>query len=175
MFDTVHNETGIYRARPIEWVIEEYEGKQTKALRIKFEIIQRWDGDGGGGGTWSAEFPGGYVQFHRAFIIGKEGNLNERAIRSLTEAGLWDGNFESLAQDPNPHARAIVDVRENEYNGRVSYRIEWVNPDAEKPRAAGGPRTTDASVLQQLQARFGAQTRAMGGGSTPQPAGGDPF
>lgn len=154
------DQEGQYRAFPIRWRLEE---KQSGAAAIVFEFAlkQQWHGDEVG---WSQEWGPGYYSEGRAWIVKKDGAMNEGAIENLAKCGLWNGDFDALEGRP-PQVMVIVDVRAEAYEGKTYYRVAWINPNADVPEAPpGGWQPTNPDTLATLRKRFQTQTRAIAGG-----------
>jgi hypothetical protein len=159
---------GSYRAKPLSWTIEKKDSGSV-AIAIQFGIIQKWHPEGEG--TWSQPWPPGYYTYNRTYVIKKDGNMNDGAVKGLADAGIWNGNWDLLAGDP-PDVVVIIDVQRSEWQGNVSYRAEWINPNADRPVERGsGFKPVDTDLLAQLRQRFQSQTSAIVGGA---PAGGSP-
>jgi len=177
-------EEGIFRATPLSWTFEETKAADSKAasIVILFGISQRWHPDpDGDGGSWSAAWPEGYATKAYVYVIGRNGTLNAKVVEGLVKAGVWNGDWDALKEPPQA-VTCILDVQSsvNPKNGRVNYRPEWINPNADAPKKRGGGLApVEPDVVDALNARFGAATRAIGGQQAaavapPTPAGAPP-
>lgn len=159
---------GIFRAFPLAWTVQEStkEDSRSVAIVFRFGIFQEWHGAERG---WSEEWPPGYYAEHFAYVVNREGEIIQGAIDKLVAAGLWDGDWDKLA-GPCPQGFFVhLDVGENTYGGKTSYRADWVNPDAPVPQARGFAPASD-KLLANLKARFQQKTRAAAGGRPTGPA-----
>ena len=96
-------------------------------------------------------------------VIKKDGNPNAFMVEALMNHAGWDGNLESLGNggwEPTPCACTTA---RNEYNGDVKYQINFINSYDAVPQM--GPERA-----RELQAKFGAKLRSLGGSATPAAA-----
>jgi len=95
------------------------------------------------------------------WLVKKDGTLNETQVRALVDHASWDGNLTSIvAGDWRPiPVQAVVD--EDEYNGQVRYRINWINGYDSVP----GGGNVSAEEAKTLQNQYGPQLRALAGNS----------
>ncbi len=159
---------GIYRGYPIAWTLEESTSDDSQAVAIAFQfaIHQQWSPDAK---AWSEEWPVGYFTANRTWIIGKDGSFNAKAGEALKACGLWNGDLDEIAGAP-PNVFVHLDVDGETYQGKTRYRANWINPDADEPRARGGFTPVSNDLLKSLKSRFGSQIRAaMGGAKTGAP------
>jgi hypothetical protein len=156
--------SGTYRAIPVSWTVNESEKEDSKSVWIsmQFAIFQQWDA---ASSQWSQEWPSGYYVYGSQFIVKRDGSVSDGPVKALSDANLWFGNFDDFKEGKTPPKVAvIVEVEEEEYNGKTSMRVKWINPDADAPKArSGGLKAPDASKLESLRARFQSQTRAIAG------------
>lgn len=168
---TFLKEEGTFRVYPRSWTVEQKDSGAA-CIAVELYVSRRWHPDEGDDGMWSAEWPEGYTVYMRSWVIKKNGELNEGAVKALVDTGIWDGDFDAIAEAP-PAKFLIVSVKGEEYNGNVSYRADWPQPDCEKPKVSGtGFKPVDVGLLKNLSQRFGPSLRALGagGGATAQPA-----
>ena len=105
------------------------------------------------------------------WIIKKDNKgINQRSVESLVNHAGWDGNLESIANgtwEPTPFQ---VTTKADEYQGNVSYKINFVNGFNDKPRGGGSLGSATADDAKQLQNQWGSQLRALAGNRMrPQP------
>tara|TARA_R110000822_G_scaffold120633_3_gene254139 strand:- start:3566 stop:4315 length:750 start_codon:yes stop_codon:yes gene_type:complete len=154
---------GDYRAFPVAWTVEE---KESGAVAIAFEFAIRckWHGKEQG---WSQDWAPGYHTTNRTWIVKKDGSINQAAVDNLAKCKLWNGDWDALAGPP-PNVFVLIDVAGETYEGKLRYRANWINPNADEPKARGGSfAPVDTNVLATLRARFQSKTRAIAGGSAP--------
>lgn len=153
---------GVYRAWPISWALQESTKDESKsvAVAIRFVVHQMWHGKDVG---WSQPYPAGWFCDGHVWIVKKDGSLNQGAIANLQKCGLWDGDFDKFMQPP-PNYFVHIDVGSEQYEGKLRYRANWVNPDADEPSVRGGFQPTNPDLVQSLRQRFQPQTKAIAGG-----------
>ncbi len=156
-------EEATFRAFPVAWTVVEKDSGSV-AIRFQFAIYQKWHGKEQG---WSAQWPPGYFSYNDTWIIGRKdkgGDTNQGAIENLGKCGLWDGDWDKIA-GPVPSVFVLIDVGPSTYEGKTTYRADWVNANADVPTPRGGFAPADPTVLAQLRARFQSKTRAIAGGA----------
>lgn len=163
------DQAGTFRAWPLSWNIQAPKNpaeSQSHAVVIQFAISDRWDPDGNGGGTWT-EMPPGWFTYGRAWIVKRDGTVNEAAVKNLRDAKLWNGDFDQFQVEP-PNVFVIVEVDAEEYNGKVQHRANRIHPDADvPPEKKTGLKPADPDLLASLRATYGPQVRATIGGQVP--------
>jgi hypothetical protein len=97
-------------------------------------------------------------------LISKAGKVNENQINRLIKHANWDGDFQSLADHAWEPTPIRFDIQAKEYNGEVSYRINWINAFDSEPGGAGG--NVDADRAKALNSQYGAAIRALRGNQT---------
>ena len=151
----VMTEPGIYRARIIASNVEE---KDTGSVRFgaQYEAYQYKEG-----GQWH-DLDTPETIFGDVWIVKKDGTLNDQSIKRLMEAIEWDGaSFSALADTDWSGTEVQITVGEEEYEGKVRPKMQWLNHrDFE-----GGMKSSDATTLGSLDNRFGSQLRALSGGA----------
>ena len=96
------------------------------------------------------------------WIVKKDGSINERQVRSLIDYAGWDGSLLSICDQSWCPPPVQITVGEDEYQGNVRYRINWLNHYDRMP----GGGNVSAEEAKELQARYGAQLRALSGNAT---------
>jgi len=87
---------------------------------------------------------------------------NETTINSLKESLGWDGvDLEWLVNSEDMPQFQIV-VEDEEYNGKVSRKVKWINPN----NASGGGSGLKSGDISAIKAKFGMKLRALSGGKT---------
>lgn len=160
------NRVGFHRARAISWTIEESKApKKSVALVIRFAILQHWDPEyetpTGQVGAWSTDWSEGWYVDHKAWVVGKEGELNAGAIERLAEVGLWDGDWDRVASPP-PTDIFILDVKSEEYEGKAQIRAAWVNKNTDRPVQRGSLAPASNDLLESMRKRFPTARAAAG-------------
>lgn len=154
---------GEYRGFPLSWTVEPATkaGSQSVAVVINFGISEEYVGEEAG---WSQPWPPGFYATGRTYVVKADGTINQNAVDALAKAGLWNGDWDAFAGSP-PQVFCLLSIESNEWQGKTSYRVAWINPNADKPRERGGLAPADPTVLARLRQQFGGQTRAIAGGN----------
>jgi len=163
-------EEGTFRMFPISWTLEESEKTGSVALAIRMGVSQKWHGREAG---WSEQYPPGWYSEHRAWILIRpkdgQGNtianadpvLSEKTVKRLAECGLWDGDFDKI-QGPPPAVYVLCDIELEQQEGyKARHRINWVNPNADEPKARGAFAPVDRGLLDKLRAKHQQKARAI--------------
>lgn len=163
-------EDGVYRVFPVTWTLEPStkSGSQSVAILTRFAIHQKWHGKEQG---WSAEWPPGYYVDHRAYVVGKDGELSQKLVEAVGKAGLWNGDWNQL-DGPPPSVFMLLDVTTEMYEGVPRSRGNWLNPNADEPQPRGSFAPTDTKLLANLRERFQQKSRAVAGGAPSGPLAG---
>lgn len=153
---------GVYRGFPVSWTVEPStkEGSESVAIAFRFAVHQKWHPEQK---DWSEVWPTGYFVENRTWIVKVDGKPNPGAIESLSKCGLWDGDWDKLA-GPVPNVFVLLDVAAETYEGTTRYRANWVNPNADEPKARGSFSPADPDLLASMRQRFQSQTKAIAGG-----------
>jgi hypothetical protein len=93
------------------------------------------------------------------YVITKTGAANKRTVTALVMHTGWDGNLESVSAGTWTPLPCQFSVEENEYKGKSSYRISWINAYDSAP----GSGSVSPEKARQLQNKFGSQLRAIAG------------
>lgn len=141
------------------------------SLGMTFRILNAWDADSETWTDWTKDGEGEPLEvtveglfnlIKRKTADGKSGGLNERQIDSLIECCGWNGSMTTLADKSWQPTNCQVNVKKEDYKGKISYKAAWINPVNATP---GGGKlkaaTTDAA--QRLQDQWGASLRALAG------------
>lgn len=144
----------------MSWRVKTFEGKPTVAIAMEFVILGQLDGR-----EWTDWRD---YEEHRVwgdfFIVGKEGKPNVAKVQKLNEALGWDGSLSVIVGSQPPDVTVQITVNEDAYNGRVSYRADWIEAGDYVPTS--GASTDEVKALDM---RFGSLLRAAAGGSKKPP------
>lgn len=167
-------EAAVFRCAPFDWTIKDFSkpagtdehgnptpATHSHALVIRFAAIKKWHPEGEG--AWSQKWPEGWFIEVSVWIIGKDGNPNEAAIKNLAECGIWDGDLDKIETQAPSKVWCHVTVEEESYQGKPQFRGAWINPDADRPAGRGGFKPTSPETMSSLRARFGVKLKAIGG------------
>lgn len=153
---------GIFKARPVAWFIRQSENTQSVAVVIEYLVTaQLVDGDWL---DWTQYEP--HKVWGNHFVVKRDGSANVSTVKQLAEAIGWRGSLKQITDETPPDCIVQVAVKPNVYEGKTTYRVEWVNPEDYVP--TGGGASTDA--VDKLELRFGALLRAAAGPAKAKPA-----
>jgi hypothetical protein len=89
------------------------------------------------------------------YIVKRDGEINMRTVENLMEVFGWDGKIDSLHSWIGKPCSIVVE--DEEYNGRVSARVKWLN----KPGGSAAASSVDTTSLQaKLNAALGIEYTA---------------
>ena len=150
----VLNRAGWFLCDVSEWGVRE--AKDSGAVSITMKMLTRaeWDGK-----QW-LETPESDL-FSDTYVIKKDGQINQTAVNSLSEANVLNGTgFLRFADPPAPGFQIVVQAGANVYQGKTTYRVDWVYPPEHTPGSGGIINRVSRERLQELEARAGAMMRA---------------
>lgn len=145
---------GNFRAEIIEYGMKEFQSGAV-AVQIKVALKEIWNHDEE---TWEPWEDYGMEAFGSIFVVGKEGNLNERGVKSLVNNAGWDGDFNSIANRTWEPALCQVNIKAEVYNNVTTYKVAFVNHFDSVPGTMG---MLDEDKVKDLAARFGASARSI--------------
>lgn len=152
---------GIFKAKPIEWAVRRTEGSKSVAINIRFHIIAQLDT--GEWVDWST-----YEDHHvygAFYVVKKDGGVNQNPVEQLSQCLGWNGSFAQVLNQAPPDVVVQITVKEDEYHGKTSFKVQWMNPGDHAP----GMRGEDESGAKELDAMFGSQLRAVATASSGAP------
>lgn len=161
---------GTFKADIIEYGLKEHESGAV-SLNIQCALGELWDRDNKVWDEWAQHDMRAFGSLN---LVKKDGTLNQTQIKSLVEATGWNGDFAAIANCTWQPLRCQVQTKRNEYEGNVSFRVNWVNPVDAEP--GSGLSNIDPDKAKALNARFGGNIRALAGNATRNatPAAGKP-
>lgn len=149
---------GVFKALPMSWGLQASEQSQSVALVVTFKITAQFDG-----GSWLD-----WTQFedHEItgwfYIVKRDGQVNAATVENLVKSIGWTGSLDLKAGPPEITCQ--ITTAFEEYNGKSSLKVKWLNPEDFTP----GPKTADDATVKNLQARYGAQLRAAAASAAPK-------
>lgn len=155
---------GTYRVGEVlNYGLKKFEGSTSVAVALHVRLVELLHE-----GEW---YPVDQECYGDVWILKKNnGGPNQKSVESLIEHAGWDGNLESIANGTWKPTPFQVTTKADEYQGNVSYKINFVNAWDAKPRGAGSLGTASADDAKQLQNQWGSQLRALAGNRMrPQP------
>lgn len=142
---------GIFKAKPIKWDIQASESTQSVAVFIELVILAQYvDGAWASWDDYEQHTTRGWW-----YIVGKTGAVNQVAVDQLVSSLGWNGNLAFFKADP-PEVIVQINVAEDTYNGKTSYKPTWMNHENYSP----APQGVSADSLAKLNAQFGSLLRA---------------
>lgn len=155
---------GIFKAKPFQWGVRPSKNSKAVSVEIGFLIQAQLEGD-----TWTPwEGYDDYTVFGWFFIVKKDGGINTTQVEQLSKSLGWNGDLREF-QKPAPDTVVQITVKENDFNGEITFKADWINPVDHIP---GGGGAAPAEV-NQLQSQFGSLLRAAASGAVkanPKPA-----
>jgi hypothetical protein len=140
---------GVFKATPMQWGINNSENSQSVALVVVYRILAQFDA-----GDWQdwAEYEDHQITGYH-YIVKRDGQVNTTTVDNLVQSIGWDGNLD-LSAGP-PEVVCQITTENEEYNGKSSLKVKWLNPENFAP----GPKTADAATVKQLAARYGSPAK----------------
>lgn len=143
---------GIFRATPLQWKpVESKNG--AFGIDVKYRIAAILDPDTREWVDWT-EADVEIVGQH--WLVKTDKTLNDQTVDQVIAALGWSGNFIDFDNENLELTPCQIQVQEEDYRDRKQLKVSWVNPWDYTP----GGKAADASMLKQLDSRFGAQARA---------------
>ena len=149
---------GRFRASAIEAVLRDAkEGSQAVMVGVQFSVDSELQGS-----EWN-DWPAGVFSVYGNFCaVKKDGTINETGADQLACIG-FTGNLEDLS---GIRGQCQITVKRNEYDDKVSYRAEWIDPYDHE----GGMRAAEPAVAASLNAQHASKFRAYFGAQKPHAA-----
>ena len=145
---------GIFKARLLEWNVKPSEKSQAVAISIEFHILDQLDGN-----DWiSWERYEDHSVWGDFYVVKSDGQINTGPVEQLAQSIGWNGDFSAVNSDP-PDTVVQITVKEDEYDGKIRYRAQWINPGDFTPR----PAAATAEKVTELNSRYGSLLRAAAG------------
>ena len=155
------NREGIFLARPTAWSIQSKQdgSTQSAALMIHYRVEYELAADG----NWN-EVPPDTETVGMHNVIKADGTINQGAVERLKKVLGWSALFGDVVGTSPPDLRVRVDVKRNDYQGKTSWRVEWLNAESDPIGGKGG---LDETGARNLDAKYGHLMRAVGGQQRP--------
>lgn len=136
-------------------LVEEQSG--AIAISIQVKLLEIWDSDASewkGWGEYNMEANG------KIYVIKKDGSVNKGQAEALMKFAGWDGLFDTIANHQWDCTPFSCNVEEDEYEGKIRFKIGFVN---DYNRTPGAFNNVTADKAKELQSRFGSSLRALAG------------
>ena len=142
---------GNFKAIPISWGLEDNENSQSIAIAIEFRITAMMDG--GQWVDWTVYEEQTIIG--RFYIIKRDGGVSQFTIDSLVAALGWDGRTDNMEAGP-PAVECQITTATEEYKGKTSLKVKWLNHVNYSPGIGG----VDATKAAGISTQFGSLLRA---------------
>ncbi len=147
---------GDYKATVAEYKLRQVEsGAVSVSLLLNLTHILHED-------KWFPWHKNEFTVWHDSWIVKRDGTVNQRAVDNLaTIFPQWSGAVGDWGRPGMVLGPCRVSVKEEAYEGTTRFRADWLNAvDAPMTR---GPVPLDDAGVKALEARCGAQFRALVG------------
>lgn len=145
---------GNFRANILEYGLKEMDSGAV-AVSLHVKLTELFDN-----GEWHEWEQFDMECFGDVWIIKKDGSINDKASESLIKHAGWDGNIDSITGETWKPTPCQVVVNKEEYQGRTSYKVAFINDHSRTP---GQMSNVTPEKAKELQNRFGSQLRALVG------------
>jgi len=156
---------GIFRAKPIDIGIRENKKEsQVVMIGIQFQITQCLEGE-----NWVDWTGYGFDAYGNFCLVKKDGTVNDMTVTQFVEGLGWDCDHAKLASGFDAR-ECQIRVKQNVYEGKTSYRAEWISDFDADP--SGSMKKMEPAAGAAKLARHAAAFRAIGSGAnapTPPP------
>ena len=147
---------GIFRAVATAWSLgRTKEGSRSIPVVIDFTVTAKLDD-----GVWT-DWTGYDDQTieGRFYVVGKDGAPNAANVERLARCLGWTPD----ALDSAPPGTVVqIEVRPEDYNGKTTLKVKWLNPADFVPAAAA----QSPAEVHAFKAQFGSQMRAIAAAAT---------
>lgn len=169
------NYEGTFRGRIVDYTIHESTGEsQSVGLNIKV-AVEDYFNPAEEHQCWENWRDWAYEVFGYVNLIGKDGTTNDRAVENFCRCTGWNGSFSDIATGDFQPTPIQFTTKAEEYKGKLSYKVNFINPYDADPMRGSGFKKVDPATAKALQAKYGQTLRALAGSTKkPAPAGGRP-
>lgn len=169
---------GTFHAEIVESSDMNAQNSKAYAACFKFRIKEWFTvADGETEPSW-CEYDHGFECYGQWWFQGKDGKLNKTAAKQLASALKFQGNTDHLVDDTFVGKMVQIDVVENEYDGRVTYKAAWLRPYGAEP--SSGMRQASEASRKEVKSKHQSEFKALAAAiedeektAPPVPAGGD--
>lgn len=149
---------GTFRGLIVEYGLKEFESGAV-AVKFRAELTEVYDIATGEWIPWQEyqmEVQGD------AFVVKKDGTLNDTTVNALVNHAGWSGSFHSISDTTWKPTPCQFAVKSEVYNNKTYYKAAFVNGFDDIPGGGALPQLEPAQA-KVLDTRFGAQLRALTG------------
>lgn len=151
---TMIDRIGRFRGRPIEGVIKPTKNGYPQ-LTVRIDATEYFNEDTGEWIDWSE-----YGQSITAFLVLFNATKALLNYEQVMKAFDWDGqDMAALQSDDYGDRQVSFEVEENEYQGNVSLRVNWIDAYDAEPRG-GSLKPMDTGDLKALNAQYRQHMKA---------------
>ena len=147
---------GIFRAVATAWSLgRTKEGSRSIPVVVDFTVTEKMED-----GVWEdwSKYDDQTIE-GRFYVVGKDGAPNAANVERLARCLGWTPD----AMDGPPPGTAVqIEVRPEEYNGRTTLKVKWLNPADFVPAAA----SQSPAEVKAFKQQFGSQMRAIAAAAT---------
>lgn len=138
-------------------------------LVMQFRVLNCWDEESGQWIDWTKTEDGSPLDITVEGMInlikkkntdGSSGGVNERQCEALMECCGWNGMISALQSKSWKPNNCQGLVKKDEYKGKVSHKVAFINPFDATP-GGGGLTAATVEAAQRLQDQWGASLRAL--------------
>jgi hypothetical protein len=148
---------GNFRGRILSYGIQEASQSKAVSVSMRVAIDEAYNEETGGWDDWRSHNVRAWAA---SWIIGKSGDVNDKAVESLSKATGWGGSFlEITEQTWQPDACQFF-VKGEDYNGKTTYKVAFLNP-YDAPVGGGNLNKIDADKAKALQTQYGSKFKAI--------------
>lgn len=148
---------GTFRGKIVEYGLKEF---KSGAVSVKYraELTEIYDFENE---QWMPCEDWYMEVWGDAFVVGKEGKLNESAVKSLMANTGWNGQFSSIQNEKWAPTPCQFKTKEDTYDGKSFFKADYINHYDDVP---GGqmPKLDDAKI-KSLDEKYGKPIRAWSG------------
>lgn len=157
---TLLDRAGTFRIHIIEYGLKEgKDGKKSLQFTYKAQVLEQYDFTAKSWQTWGDYAP---VELFGAVNLHKnDGTPMPSGVRQLVESVGWDCDLGSIAGQHLTPRDCQCSVKVNQWDGKTSYRGEWLNAWDNVP--GGNLGNVDESRAVALANQYGSQYRAIAG------------
>lgn len=149
---------GIYRAQPISYGVQESKKGKSVAVVIRYQIVESYDPDKKEWLDWRECEAHTIDGYH--YVVKSDGEINDTTVEQLIRATGWSGKFSDFNDDSLKLKACQITVADEEYEGKHTLKINWVNPWDFTP---GLQNRIDKDGLAALDNKYGSKMRAKAG------------
>ncbi len=149
---------GIFKAKPLSWKVRVSQETKSVSVAIEWGIEAQLDG-----ADWQDWRQYDVVCWGNHVVVKKDGTPNMKMVEQLAKSINWNGNLRQVNAGPPPDVIAQITVKEDHYNGKTTFKADWVNPEDYVPTGGGA----DDDEVAALDAQFGSLLRAAAGSAKP--------